>query len=118
MLVNGINENTAHGPHLIDELMKVISEEVGEIAPRLIANLRHINHRADCIDGVVPEQIDYQSSNEYLLTYSYEWTIYNGCADMNEQDTVEESIIFTVEDDGTLEFDFEVVSERNTLNEF
>ena len=50
--------------------------------------------------------------------YSYEWTVYNGCADMNEQDTVEESVSFTLEDNGEIQFDFDVLSDRDTVNEF
>jgi len=117
MLLEGINEKTQHGEHLCSALSELLNKEKTDYEYQLIPDLDYINHRAECVTGIEIESVQYQSNNEYILIYSFEWCVYNGCADMDEQDTIEESALFTVEDDGSIIIDFSISEERSTADE-
>lgn len=118
MKLDGINENTEHGNYYCEELSKLLYKEKESFEQKLIGDISHIHDRAYCHSGIEIESIVYQSNNEYFLEYSFDWHVYNGCADMEEQGTVEESVVFSVKEDGEININFLEVDERSTVDEF
>jgi len=105
-------------PSLCQDLERLISQHHEEIDNQLIGDLSAINHRAECYNGVSIEMVEHIKGNKYVLNYSYEWHVYNGCADMDGSGEVMSTVTFEVEKDGKLKFDFIVSEERSTHEEF
>ncbi|MFT5637097.1 MAG: hypothetical protein ACI89T_002572 [Cognaticolwellia sp.] len=117
MFLDGIKPGVKHGSHLCKSLFDLLKKEKSSYEEKLIPDLSYINHRAECVTGIEIESVQYESHNQYSLIYSFEWFVYNGCADMDEQDTIEEQTSFTVEDDGSINIDFIISEVRSTADE-
>lgn len=104
--------------NFIDQLTKFLKDNVCEFSGDLIGGLEHINHRAVCYNGIEIDDISKSSDGEYQLDYSYDWFVYNGCADMNESDKFEDSTFVYVDEDGNVEIEVPDLSERTTADEF
>lgn len=102
----------------ISELQKFLESCVGEFSSALIGDLSHINSRAECHTDINIESLYKSGNGEYQLDYSYDWSVYNGCADMDESDQVEAVTFVYVSDDGDVEIEILDVGERNTVDEF
>jgi hypothetical protein len=107
-----------HGHDKTRMIEEFLTKHKKEYEAQLIGDLSHINHRAENYNGIQIEQIEYQTSNEYCMTYKYDWFVYNGCADMDEQDNENGFVCFTVGGNGDIEFDMPELEERSTYNEF
>ena len=105
-------------PNFISKLQKFLESCVGEFSSGLIGDLSHINSRAKCHTDINIENLDKSSEGEYQLDYSYDWSVYNGCADMDESDCVEGVTFIYVSDEGDVEIEFPEFEERNTVDEF
>lgn len=112
-----IEKIVSHGSHNEKELLKLISSQINDISSELIGDLSHINHRAECHTGAEPKRVEHVSSNEYVLHFQFQWSVYNGCSDMDLLETEFESTHFIVKPDGELVFDFPIRNERSTHDE-
>lgn len=99
------------------ELEKLIQKNHPEIDGILVGDLSHISSRAECYNGIEVVSVQYQDGI-FHLSYSYDWFVYNGCSDMDEQDKVFESVTFSVENDGEVIFEIPERGERSTFEEF
>ena len=80
--------------------------------------MSHINHRAECYNGIVVESVEHNYGSTYTFSYSYEWNVYNGYSDMDEHDEVHDSIGFQIAENGKIVFEKIVLEPRSTLDEF
>ena len=115
---SNFNSQTIHGPELCSELEDFLQKNKEEFESALIRDLSHINHRATNYNGIVIDSINHQSGNEYCMSYSYDWFVYNGCEDMNDQDIENDVVCFSISNNGEIEFDLTILEERTTYNEF
>lgn len=107
-----------HGPDKTRIIEEFLTKNKTEYEGQLIGDLSHINHRAENYNGIEIEHIEHQSGNEYCMSYSYDWFVYNGCADMDEQDSEDGFVCFTIGEDGEIVFEIPQFEERSTFNEF
>ncbi|WP_241149110.1 hypothetical protein [Photobacterium sanguinicancri] len=84
----------------------------------LIPDLSHINSRAENHTGIDICEVTYLGGNEYQLEYGYQWSVYNGCADMDLEGEEDSSVSFTIDENGEIEFEFLDIEERDTREEF
>ncbi|WP_430454927.1 hypothetical protein [Rheinheimera sp.] len=111
MLIYPLQSNEEVGEHLCQKLVKFLNSNKSEFQANLIGDLSYIDNRAACHTGIKIEDVQYHYGT-FMLYYSFEWTIYNGCADMEESGEEEESLEFTVdEESGEIEFSFSDPSE-------
>ena len=69
-------------------------------------DLSHLSDRVDIYKGDIEiEHVHHSSENEYVLEYSFDWSIYNGCADMDESGVERNTVTFEVSENGELAFD-------------
>lgn len=113
-----IDESFVHGPDKTRMIEEFLTKHKSEYESDLIGDLSHISHRAENYNGIHIEQIEHQTNNEYCMSYTYDWFVYNGCADMDEQDNEDGFVCFSVGENGEIEFDMPVFEERSTHNEF
>ena len=100
------------------KLKKFVEDSLDLFAGELIGDLSHIHSRAECHSGVNIDGFHKSSEGEYQLDYSYDWSVYNGCADMDESDSVTESTFIYVDEDGEVEIDIPEFEEKSTVEEF
>lgn len=105
-------------PDFIFKLQKFLEDCVDGFSPGLIVDLSHINSRAECHAGINIEGLNKSSDGEYQLDYSYDWSIYNGCADMDDSGCVEGVTFVHVSEEGDVEIELPEFEERNTIDEF
>lgn len=113
-----VDENFVHGSDKTRMLEEFLTQHKSEYESDLIGDLSHINNRAENYNGIEIEQIEHITGNEYRMSYKYDWFVYNGCADMDEQDNEYDSVRFTIGMNGEIEFDIPELEERSTYNEF
>lgn len=118
LVLPNADETFTHGELLCRVLEKFLHENKVQFERRLIGNLRHINHRAECHNGIEVEDVQHVAGNAYSLDYSYEWHVYNGCANMDGQGDENDVISFQIGSDGEIKFDFTILNERTTHEEF
>lgn len=107
-----------HGDSICHELSAFLDSHKEEFASKLIPDLSHIDHMAHNVNGITIEEVTFLDSNTYQLDYTYDWEVYRGCSDMNEYDTEKSHVIFTLDDDGSIELDYLEIEERDTFEEF
>jgi len=113
-----VDEHFIRGPDKTTMIKEFINENKGVFEGQLIGDLSHINHRAENYNGVQIENVEHQSENGYCMDYTYDWFVYNGCADMDEEGIEDGFVCFTIGKDGELEFEIPQLEERTTHNEF
>ncbi|EHH1283287.1 hypothetical protein QUN95_000536 [Vibrio parahaemolyticus] len=109
------NQNTEQFTHTLKEFLSV---NLSEFSGDLIGDLEYIHPRAECYEGINIESLNKVEEGVYQLDYSYDWFVYNGCADMDESDQVEDSTLVYVDEDGNVEVDIPDFQERSTVEEF
>ncbi|MGL0957669.1 hypothetical protein ABMX86_22675 [Vibrio vulnificus] len=112
------DENMQHGNNLCGELRRLLEQNKSLFEYSLIPNLAHINRRAENHNGIEIQDVTYVRDNEYLLEYSYQWYVYNGCSNLDVEGEEDSSILFTINDDGEIEFEDLPFEERHTHEEF
>ncbi|AGH80875.1 hypothetical protein PCNPT3_04665 [Psychromonas sp. CNPT3] len=118
MYLGKIPNITQDDPDVIAKLQTFIESCVDEFSAGLIGDLSHINLGAECSAGINVEGLHKITEGEYQLNYSYTWFIYNGCADMDESDSVEGATVIYMSDDGDIDIKLLEVEARNTIDEF
>ncbi|RLQ19426.1 hypothetical protein [Vibrio sp. SBT000027] len=103
---------------LCDELAKFLAANKSHFEQRLIPDLSHIDHMAHNVNGIEIENISYVGCDQYQCDYSFDWEVYRGCSGMNEADIEHESVLFVLNENGFLEFDFPECEGRDTRDEF
>lgn len=102
----------------LSELTKFLTKNKGLFEDLLIHSLDHIDHMATNINGIIIKNVSHCDENEFFLEYSYDWHVYRGCSDMNEDGEIDDSISFTLHEDGNIEFHHLETTEHNTIDEF
>lgn len=99
---------------LCGELEKFLTENASEFEGELVGDLSHIDQRAENHTGVEIDQVSYHGGNEFMLEYTYQYHIYNGCADMDGSGEKSEHTTFTLQPNGTLEIEIlEITNARS-----
>lgn len=117
MILEGLTGEVVNGGAFCQTLNEFLEKKKSIYEDQLIPDLSYINNRAECVTGIEIECIEHHFSNEYTLNYKFDWTVYNGCANMDEMDTIETHIFFTVEIDGTIHFELSQLERRSTAGE-
>ncbi|MCU8129153.1 hypothetical protein M2H37_21780, partial [Vibrio vulnificus] len=107
-----------HGSQLCEELKAFLIEHENSFGSSLVPDLSHINSRAENHTGIDIFEVTFLGGNEYQLDYQYQWSVYNGCADMDLEGEEDTAVTFVLGNDGEIEFDILEVEERNTIEEF
>ncbi|WP_274008797.1 hypothetical protein [Vibrio parahaemolyticus] len=118
MIFQSMSGEIEHGTHLCQELKAFLVKHEESFGSSLVPDLSHINSRAENHTGIDILDVTFLGGNEYQLDYQYQWSVYNGCADMDLEGEEDSSVIFTLESDGEIEFDILEVEERSTIEEF
>ena len=100
-----VDTGFVHGPDKTRMIAEFLTKHKNEYEGKLISDLSHINHRAENYNGIQIESIKYQSGNKYCMKYSYDWFVYNGCADMDEQDNEDGFVCIVIGENGEIEFE-------------
>lgn len=95
-----------HGKDLpLAELKQIIESNIQVVEDALTSGLGYYSQNARYTPGtLVIKSIKPLHNQEYSMSYTYEWTIFNGCLDLNSEEDSEETVSFKVKPDG-LEFD-------------
>ena len=113
-----VNKSFIHGADKVLMIEEFLVKHKKIYEGRLIGDLSHINHRAENLNGIRIEQIEHQSDNEYCMSYTYDWFVYNLCVDMDEQDDENGFACVTIGKNGEIELEIPEFEERSTYNEF
>ncbi|WBA10767.1 hypothetical protein [Salinivibrio kushneri] len=118
MIFTNDGQPFSNGQAVCGALEKFLSTNKRSFERSLIPDLSHIDSRAENINGIDIDKVTYQGNGEYQLDYSYDWFVYRGCSDMNEYDECEEYVMFSMDENGYIEFDTSHLEERDTIEEF
>lgn len=111
-------ENISISPHLYcDKLKAFISQNTKELELNILNDLTHLDEVATCTSGINIEEVTHLSENQYKLTYSYIYHIYNGCLDIDCSQSVQERIRFTLLKGGTLDFEYHTYADHGSGDE-
>lgn len=105
-------------PDFMDRLKRFLKDNVSDFSGELIGDLSYINHRAECFNPVDIDSVTRDGNGSYQVDYSFDWHVYNGCADMDESDTINESTFVSVDSEGLVTIQVPESSDRSTVNEF
>ena len=100
-----------------ESLRKLMEKEIDEYSNELIRDLSYIDHRAEPGDICIDE-IHSHGDGDYLLEFSYRWSFYSGCADMDGDGKIEDNVTFCVKKDGLIVFNFLTLEGPSTDSEF
>ncbi|MEZ8313026.1 hypothetical protein AB6C44_05440 [Vibrio splendidus] len=107
-----------NGAALCPELAAFLAENKSDFERKLIPDLSHIDHMAHNPNGIVIKNVSYNGGEQYQLDYSFDWEVFRGCSDMNEEGVERGSVLFTLNVNGVLEIAFPAHQERDTHDEF
>ncbi|HRE81055.1 MAG TPA: hypothetical protein PLN52_08410 [Opitutaceae bacterium] len=80
-----------------DELLTALQAS-SELEEFLVGNVSRFDSRADYDDSSFTiDEIESDSANTYVISYSFKWAAYYGCSDMSPCGIEEESARFTYE---------------------
>lgn len=118
MNFNNDGKPFSNGQAVCSTLKEFFKKNKNDFERSLIPDLSHIDNRAENINGIEISEVTYQGNGEYQLDYSYDWFVYRGCSDMDGYDECEESVVFSMDENGYIEFDTSHFEERDTIEEF
>ena len=118
MYLGNIDNSQQDSSEFTAKLQKFVEDSVDLFSDKLIGDLSHINSRAECHTGISFDEFYKSCEGTYQLDYSYDWSVYNGCADMDESERVIESTLVYVDGDGEVEIDIPEFEEKSTVEEF
>lgn len=99
------------------QLEKVIWANIAQLEPLLIGDLGYYSENAQAQTGSLKIiAIKLRNNDNYSMTYSYQWAVFNGCLDINTQEQSEQTVTFTVHPQG-LTFDIIEASRPSTADE-
>lgn len=101
----------------VKKLKKVINDRMSELVPALTSGLSFYSENARYSERSL-EILDIHklSDHEYSMSYRYKWTIFNACLDINAEEYINESVIFSVTE-SSLCFDIIDNSRPSTADE-
>lgn len=101
----------------VKELKKVINDNIAELVPALTSGLDFYSENARYAeDSLEILDIVRQSESDYSMRYRYKWGIFNACLDINSEDTLSDSVRFSVTERGLI-FDIIDNSRPSTADE-
>ncbi|EIC82359.1 hypothetical protein [Serratia sp. M24T3] len=101
----------------ITELKQIIESNIEVIEVPLTAGLSYYSYNARYTpDSLVITSIELLNNQSYSMSYAFDWTIFNGCLDLNSVENSNESVSFIVKPEG-LEFDIIDFSSAGTESE-
>ena len=101
----------------IESLKKLFEEEISEYSDKLVGDLTYIDPRTT-LGSIYIDEVHSDGMGFYTLCYSYDWSYYSGCDDMDGYGKEEESISFEVKKNGAIDFDFLPHEKPGTYEEF
>lgn len=91
----------------VKQLKKVIGNQLAELVPALTSGLSFYSENARYAQGSLEiVEINCISSNEYSMSYRYQWSIFNACLDISGDEYINDSVTFSVTEKGLV---FEVI---------
>ncbi|WP_305462764.1 hypothetical protein [Photobacterium leiognathi] len=118
MIFTNDGKSFSNGQTVCSALKEFLEKNKDSFERSLIPDLSHIDNRTENINGIDISEVTYQGNGKYQLDYSYDWFVYRGCSDMDEYDESEESVMFSMDEKGNIEFDTSHFEERDTIEEF
>jgi hypothetical protein len=100
-----------------EQILERLNEDYGCIAAAMDFSAMESDSRAS-LDNVQFTNVTLGSGDSITIEYEYDWSLYRGCSDMNEADTVEAHISGTYKDGS---FEFPIIpstTDRSTYDEF
>lgn len=102
-----LGRGSAEGALSVKQLKKVIGEQLSKLAPVLTSGLSFYSENARYAeDSLEIIELKSSSSNEYSMSYRYQWSVFNACLDISSDEYINDSVTFTVTEKGLV---FEVI---------
>lgn len=105
------------GAMACDELKNLLMLRKREFENALIPDLSYLNYLAENHTGIEIVDLTHTAGNKYSLSYTYEWSIYNGCSGMDESGVERDTVAVRISDCRTVLFIDNVCSERSSADE-
>lgn len=99
------------------ELQAFIQENIELIDRKLIRDLSYINPLAYYKEGMTIERIENLDANLFRMHFFYQWHIFSGCMDMNEEGVINDKVKFTLSQEGALQFDLNGFGQLSTADD-
>ncbi len=112
------SEPLVHGPVLCSELAAFLADNKSKFEDKLVPDLSYIDDMAHVVNGIKIKSVQHVNHNQYRLEYAFDWELFLGCSDRNETGVENGRVLFILEDDNNLNFDFPDMSSRDTRDEF
>jgi len=101
----------------IDQLFSLIRSYLSVLEASLTSGLNFYSENAYYISNSLEiSSITLIDNNNYVMNYTFRWEVFNGCLDINAQETMIEKVSFKVQPD-CLEFDIINFEPSGTENE-
>lgn len=107
-----------HGLELCSELTEFLTDNKSKFEDKLVPDLSYIDEMAHVVNGINIKDVVHVSENQYRLEYSFDWELFLGCSDRNETGVENGQVLFTLEGDNFLKFNFPDHRSRDTRDEF
>ncbi|MBW8192970.1 hypothetical protein K0504_18225 [Neiella marina] len=117
MVLEGLTSEIENGKAFCQTLCQFFEKQKETFENQLIPDLSYINNIAECVTGIEIKSVEHHFKNQYTLNYKFDWTVYNGCSDLDEMGTIAAHISFRVENDGSVHFDCSPLDDRSTADE-
>lgn len=75
----------------------ILSKNAESILALLTVNFADVIPRAECYNLSI-EHVQDEGDNQFTVSYSFDYNVYNGCSDMDVEGDWEDSAVITVED--------------------
>lgn len=106
MLVT-LSRGSEVGTLSVKQLRKVIVNQLSDLVSVLTSGLSFYSENARYTEGSLEiVEINCISSNQYSMSYRYQWSIFNACLDISSDEYINDSVTFSVTEKGLL---FEVI---------
>lgn len=113
-----VSDHRFGGDLFLQELKKYLEERKADYEGELISDLSWIANRAVCLNGIEVDEIQYFGDRDFQLDYSFDWEVYNGCADMDESGERTESVSFEISNHNEIIFNFSKFTNYKDPREF
>ncbi len=108
---------SAVGALSVEQLKKVIDNQLTELVPALTSGLIFYSENAHYVEGSLEIiEIKHLGNNEYSMSYRYQWSVFNACLDICSDEHIKDIVTFTATEKG-LVFDVVDNSRPSTADE-
>lgn len=91
----------------VKQLRKVVGNQLSDLVPALTSGLSFYSENARYVEGSLEIiEINCISNSEYSMSYRYQWSIFNACLDIRDDEYINDSVTFTVAEKGLV---FEII---------